>query len=193
MYYLMSTVWSFLFGYLVGAIPFGVICGRIYGISIFEHGSGNPGATNVLRVLGKKQGYSVFALDAAKGLVAVLFINVLGDTFLCYVGLFGALIGHSFSVFIKFRGGKGVATLIGGLSLLVPLPLLSALIVWLLVFYITKYVSLASLCFSFALPIFADVFGLKDHIMALSIFAFLVIFRHRRNIKRLLLRKENRF
>ena len=190
----MSAIWSFLFGYLVGAIPFGVICGRLHGISIFEHGSGNSGATNVLRVLGKKQGYTVFALDAAKGFIVVLFgMTVFGDIFCEYMSLFGALLGHSFSIFIKFRGGKGVATLIGGLALLVPLPLLAALIVWLLAFYITKYVSFASICFAITLPIFADIFQLKEHVIALSILSFLVIFRHRKNIKRLLLKKENRF
>ena len=109
---------TLLFGYLLGSIPFGFLIAKAHGVSIFDVGSGNPGATNVLRTIGKKAGYTVFFLDAFKGILAV----ALGIyTQYPYTALLAALIGHSFSCWIHFKGGKGVATLIGGLFLLMPL------------------------------------------------------------------------
>ena len=99
-------------GYILGALPFGFWIAKAHGVCIFDVGSGNPGATNVLRMVGKKAGYTVFFLDALKGMVAT-FIGL--KLQYPYVGLVGALVGHGFSFFIRFKGGKGVATLIGGL------------------------------------------------------------------------------
>ena len=134
-------------GYLLGAIPFAVIIARFCGVNIFKVGSGNPGATNVKRSCGKWAGNICFILDAAKGFLATFWvfhseffgIQLSDPQSLCYVGLVSAIIGHSFSVFIKFRGGKGVATSIGGLLAVMWAAILIALIVWLVVFYSTRY------------------------------------------------------
>ena len=115
-----------IIGYLLGAISFAVIIARSKGVDIFKEGSGNPGATNVKRILGKKWGYTVFSLDALKGFTAAgLPLIVYGDVRLAVIGLIAAILGHSFSVFFKFRGGKGVATTIGGLlALMCPVVLI---------------------------------------------------------------------
>lgn len=166
-------------GYFLGAIPFGYLMARRFGINIFEHGSKNPGATNVKRVLGekfgqpgKRAGTRVFLLDACKGALAtgwpiwalklnLLTITATGDTTrymlaaLPITGLVAALIGHSFSCFTGFRGGKGVATSAGGIVMLLPIPAVIALAVWVLVFHFSRYVSLASILAAIALPIVA--------------------------------------
>lgn len=211
-------------GYLLGAIPFGWLVARAHGINIFEHGSKSPGATNVKRVLGKKAGNTVFALDAIKGALAAgwpLIIERIGlariadtknaiswswelvDTKLltpqtvipaAVIGLLAAVIGHSFSCFTRFKGGKGVATSAGGFVVLMPVVTLIALAVWLATFYGSRYVSLASIFAAIAMPVAA--FFLKQHtlvvILAAVIGAFVIIL-HRANIKRLLNGTENRF
>lgn len=194
---ILPIVASLLLGYMVGAIPFGVLVAKWYGISIFEHGSGNPGATNVLRVLGKTPGYCVFFLDAAKGIVPILLSGwVLGSDHYGYFALLGALLGHGYSIFVRFKGGKGVATLIGGLTILVPLPLGIGLTIWLIIYLGTRYVSLASIGFAISLPLtayfLASIYTIKD-VLFLSVLAFLVLWRHRSNCIRLLSGKENRF
>ena len=139
-------------GYLLGAIPFAVIIARFCGVDIFKVGSGNPGATNVKRSCGKTAGNLCFILDASKGFAATafpLYAHFFGIEFsepqaLAYVGLVAAIVGHSFSVFIKFRGGKGVAVTIGGLLAIMWAAILVALVLWVVVFYSTRYVSLAS-------------------------------------------------
>ena len=136
-------------GYLLGSVLFAVPVSRRCGVDIFKAGSGNPGATNVKRAVGKKAGNLVFALDALKGLVATLWplLCFSGDgvVYLQIAGLAGALMGHSFSCWYGFRGGKAVSTTIGALVGIMPLAILAGLIVWLLVFYTTRYVSVASL------------------------------------------------
>lgn len=211
-------------GYLLGAIPFGWLVARAHGINIFEHGSKSPGATNVKRVLGKKAGNTVFALDAIKGALAAgwpLLIERIGlsriadtknaiswswelvnvklltpDTVIpaAVTGLLFAVLGHSFSCFTRFKGGKGVATSAGGFIVLMPVVTLLALAVWLVTFYGSRYVSLASIFAAVAMPIAA--FFLKEPklviILAAVIGAFVIIL-HRANIKRLLNGTESRF
>ena len=185
---------TLIFGYLLGSIPFGFLMAKAYGVCIFEVGSGNPGATNVLRTIGKKAGYTVFFLDAIKGMVAVAFGLHMQQP---YTALLAALIGHSFSCWIRFKGGKGVATLIGGLLLLMPLPLISGLAVWFVVFKLLRYVSLASICFVMSLlPFCCLYYGIepsRKHALPLFILTLLVIFRHRSNLIRLWQGKENKF
>lgn len=211
-------------GYLLGAIPFGWLVARAHGINIFEHGSKSPGATNVKRVLGKKAGNTVFALDAIKGALAAgwpLIIERIGlariadtknaiswswelvDTKLltpqtvipaAVIGLLAAVIGHSFSCFTRFKGGKGVATSAGGFVVLMPVVTLIALAVWLATFYGSRYVSLASIFAAIAMPVAA--FFLKQHTLVVILAAVIgtfVIILHRANIKRLLNGTENRF
>lgn len=190
-------------GYLLGSIPFAVIIARICGVDIFKAGSGNPGATNVKRVCGKIPGDICFLLDAAKGFVATawpLYPSVFGTTFtdphvLAYVGLCFAILGHSFSVFLKFRGGKGVATAIGGLLSIMLWAILASLVVWVVVFYASRYVSLASLALAVALPIVSYLIypAMPGHLYISLTIAIVIIFRHRSNIARLIKGKENRF
>ncbi|MBW8782286.1 MAG: glycerol-3-phosphate 1-O-acyltransferase PlsY [Verrucomicrobia bacterium] len=194
-----------LAGYLLGATPFGYLVARAYGINIFEHGSKSPGATNVKRVLGKKAGNTVFALDAVKGALAAgwpLAAAKLGlwalSADLCLsvsvLGLLCAVLGHSFSCFTRFKGGKGVATSAGGFVVLMPVVTLVALAVWLGTFYASRYVSLASILAAVAIPVAA--FFLHEPALIIGLGALIggfVIFLHRANIKRLLNGTENRF
>ena len=209
----MSPAWSLAvasIGYLLGALPFGYVVARAHGVDIFKEGSGNPGATNVKRVLGekfgakgKRAGNLVFALDAVKGAVAAAwpFFSALPETearLLGLVGVIAAVLGHSFSIFTKFKGGKGVATAAGGLIVLMPLSCSVGAVVWVLTFVITRYVSLGSVLAAVAVPATSWVrwyqgdLPVAFSVVATALGAF-VIFRHRGNIKRLLAGTETRF
>ncbi len=192
-------------GYLLGALPFGYLVARAHGINIFEHGSKSPGATNVKRVLGekfgkkgKRAGNFAFALDALKGAAAAgwpLFLAASDHTVgLQLAGLTGAVIGHSFSCFTRFKGGKGVATSAGGLVVLMPLVTLIGLAVWLLTFFTSRIVSLASIVAAVAIPLAAWLLHKPVPVLGLAIvLGVFVIFLHRANIKRLLNGTEHRF
>lgn len=206
--------------YLLGAVPFGYLVARSRGINIFEHGSKNPGATNVKRVLGEKFGKSgkragdlVFFLDALKGAAAagwplllagfgagelsfgsVIFFSPSHADAMSVVGLIAALIGHCFSCFTGFRGGKGVATAVGGLLVLMPLAILVAAGVWAATFYTARYVSLASILAALVLPVAAFFLKLPTLLVTLAaVVAALVILRHRGNVVRLMNGTESRF
>jgi len=148
--------------YLLGSIPAGYLAGQIAGIDITKTGSGNIGATNVTRVLGKRYGYPVFAVDFLKGFGAVR-ISILIATRLRpqwnspeMFGIIAAIcsvIGHSFPVWLKFRGGKGVATSAGALFGLMPIGALIGAAIWILIFWLTGYVSVASVAAVIALPL----------------------------------------
>jgi glycerol-3-phosphate acyltransferase PlsY len=204
-----------LLGYLLGSVNFAVLVAKKHGIDILKEGSGNPGATNVKRVLGKGPGNLVFALDALKGFVgaglptlvgyviAALSIPLVidGGAFIHGIaGLVGTLLGHCFSCFLKFKGGKGVASTIGGLLVLLPVPILIGAILWGLVFLLSRYVSLASIVLGVSLPISCWVlplftkltFSPAEFWFAGAIAAFNV-WTHRSNIGRLLAGTENRF
>ena len=191
-----SIILVTIIGYLLGAISFAVIIARSKGVDIFKEGSGNPGATNVKRILGKKWGHAVFSLDALKGFTAtILPLMVYGDDRLAIIGLIAAILGHSFSVFLKFRGGKGVATTIGGLLVLMCPVLLLGLVVWLIIFYTKKVVALASIFFAVSLPISAYfIYDTEDPRFYLGlVLALLIVVRHRSNITRMFSGKENKF
>lgn len=185
-------------GYLLGALPFGYVIARAHGVNIFEVGSKNPGATNVLRVLGKGPGYLAFGLDAVKGIVATgwpLWLVAADSITLAQIaGLVAALIGHSFSCFTRFKGGKGVATVAGGFVVMAPWAVLIALAVWVLTFYSTRYVSLASILAAVALPV-SSIFLHQPLpvIVMIAIIAGFVIFRHRANVVRLCQGTEHKF
>ena len=191
--------------YLIGSIPFGYLAGRLAGVDVRQHGSGNIGATNVLRVLGKPWGFAVFFADAFKGFLAVrlaiLIVNARPDMHeqidSCAILAAAACVaGHSFPVWLKFKGGKGVATSLGAFLGIVPPAAISIFIVWLVVFSLTRYVSLASILAALSLPIFLALF---DWSRSRVIFYFtvamtiLVVWRHRSNISRLLKGTEPRF
>jgi glycerol-3-phosphate acyltransferase PlsY len=187
-----------IIGYLLGAISFAVIIARSKGVDIFKEGSGNPGATNVKRILGKKWGNAVFALDALKGFTAALLpLKIYDDDrlALAIIGLIAAILGHSFSIFLKFRGGKGVATTIGGLLALMYPALLIGIVVWLIIFYTKKVVALASILFAVSLPMSAYfIYGTEDPRFYLGVvLALFIVVRHRSNIIRMFSGKENKF
>ncbi len=185
-----------LIGYLLGSISFAVLVAKAQRVDIFKSGSGNPGATNVKRTLGAKWGNLVFALDALKGYVAAIWpLLLLGSANLGILGLVAAILGHSFSLFLNFRGGKGVATTMGGLLAIMPLVLLVGLLVWVVCFYATKVVALASICFAVSLPLAsASINGTGDPRFTLALMlGLLIVVRHRSNIARLLKGKENSF
>jgi glycerol-3-phosphate acyltransferase PlsY len=183
-------------GYLLGALPFGWLVARARGVDIFSVGSRSPGATNVRRTLGPGPGNLVFALDAAKGAVAAGLPAVAGFPNVALngvVALAAALLGHSFSCFTRFRGGKGVATGTGGFLVLLPWCTLIAAAGWLGVFYGTRYVSLASIFAAVTLPVAAFALGSPAPLTAMAgAVCLFVVVRHRSNIARLLSGTENR-
>jgi glycerol-3-phosphate acyltransferase PlsY len=191
-----------LAGYLLGAIPFGYLVARARGVNIFEHGSCSPGATNVRRVLGTGAGNTVFALDVLKGAVAAGWLRLwFGPSrpghlveVLGVVGLVFAMLGHSFSCFTGFRGGKGVATGAGGFLVLMPVVTLIGAAVWTLFFFATRYVSLASIAAAVTLPVAGLFLGVPGIyiVIATAVLVFVVI-RHRPNIARLMAGTEHKF
>lgn len=199
----MTLLLGMLLSYLLGAIPTGYIYGKLAKkIDIREHGSGNMGATNVYRVLGKGPGTFVLILDILKGLLAVWAI---GDLFLldqnyeriCLA--LSAVIGHNWTIFLGFKGGKGIATSLGvliGLTIKIEsirIVLFLTLLSWLGVFLSTGFVSLASLLAATLLPIIMVLTSQSFEIVLLGIiFCVFVVLRHRPNIKRLLAGQENK-
>ncbi len=195
-------------GYFLGSCPNGYLVSRARGIDIRKHGSGNIGATNVLRVLGKKWGYLVFALDALKGFVAVRLAYAIASALMIgpaqreLVGIVAGLaciLGHTFPVWLRFRGGKGVATSAGVLLGLMPIAVFSVLAVWIILFKVTRYVSVASIGASVSLPLFVIVYQRFGLLTGASLLPFsiliagVVVWRHRSNMQRLLQGKEQRF
>lgn len=186
-------------GYFLGSISFAVLIARAHGVDIFASGSGNPGATNVKRAVGSRAGNLCFLLDAMKGFIAAAWpqLPAIG---LSHPGLFGvigltaAILGHSFSIFIRFRGGKGVATTVGGLLALMPAVVLIGMVVWLITFQLCRYVSLASIALGLSLPVsaFALSESTTNRVLALLV-AVLIVLRHRANIARLRAGTESRF
>jgi glycerol-3-phosphate acyltransferase PlsY len=186
---------AILIGYLLGSISTSTILGRLVaGIDIREHGSGNAGATNTLRVLGPKLAGVVFLLDALKGVIAVVLARWLEvpDTFVVLTGV-AVIAGHNWPVFFNFRGGKGIATTIGVMFSLVPAAALGAALIALIALLLTRYVSLASMIFTCLLPIIIANNGYHQaYIWFGVVVAVLSLWRHRENIKRLLKGRENK-
>ena len=203
----MILILGLLLSYLVGSIPTAYIFGKVFkGIDIRKHGSGNVGATNAFRVLGPGMGAAVLVLDALKGVIGVIpaadfilkqqAVNELLIRVLCGVI---AVLGHSFTVFLNFKGGKGMAATLGvliGLSLKFPvlkIILLSEILIWLMVFLFSRIVSLASIVSAVTFPVFFIVLRqpLPLIMMSLGLSIFIII-RHKSNISRLLKNQEPR-
>jgi glycerol-3-phosphate acyltransferase PlsY len=194
-------------GYLLGSCPNGLLIGRTRGVDIRLHGSGNIGATNVLRVVGKKWGYLVFLLDALKGFLAVrLAYELAAATPSAFhqelVGIAAAvacILGHTFPVWLRFRGGKGVAASAGVLLGLMPIAVVSVFLVWVVLYRTTRYVSLASITAAISLPLFVSAYLQLQYLHGSSLFFFsvliaaVVVWRHRSNIHNLLHGTEHRF
>ncbi len=196
---------SLLLAYLLGSIPTSVWFGKIfYKIDLRDHGSGNAGATNALRVFGNKVGALILFLDALKGVGAIALsafsVDILNNDnhFVIFQLLLGsaALLGHVFPVFAGFRGGKGIATLAGIVTAMFPIAILICIGVFLVVFLLTRYVSMGSMLGAIAFPIVIIFFSSTDPLLAEIIFsvavAIFVPFTHKKNIKRLLKGEENK-
>ncbi|QBG47471.1 glycerol-3-phosphate 1-O-acyltransferase [Verrucomicrobia bacterium S94] len=182
--------------YFFGAIPFGLLVAKSQGVDIREKGSGNIGATNVFRVVGRGWGTFTFLLDALKGFIPSFVFPMIGYLDADYGVLFGtvAILGHSFPVYLKFKGGKGVATSAGMLLGVAPASVGIGFLVWLISLLLSRIVSLASILAALAVGI--SVWFFKDSriiCVTLSTLAVLVIWLHRANIKRLINGTENRF
>jgi glycerol-3-phosphate acyltransferase PlsY len=198
----MNYIIDIIGAYLLGSIPFGYLAGRVAGIDVRQHGSGNIGATNVLRVLGCKYGYPVFVADTLKGFAAVRLGLWLSDGSAYKLGVVAAIcavLGHSFPVWLGFRGGKGVATSAGAYFGLLPAETLIAIGVWVVTFLLFRFVSVASLASAAAVPLSlwflapANTPG-RGLLLVFSIaITVLVIVRHRGNIRRLFCGTEPRF
>ena len=201
----MSIIILLVFAYLIGSIPTAVwLSKRIYGLDIREHGSGNAGATNTFRVLGKKAGIGVMIVDMLKGFIAVklsylsLFHTGSEQLTNLQVGLgLCAVVGHIFPIWAGFRGGKGIATLFGMILAIHPIVAISLVAVFLLMLFLTRYVSLSSMAASVAFPVLI-LFIFKDQAPEISykLFAIatacMVVLTHHKNISRLLAGNESK-
>ena len=205
----MVTLAVLLIGsYLLGSIPFGFLAGRLAGTDIRQAGSGNVGATNVVRVLGKRYGYPVFALDVLKGFGAVK-ISMLAapgrppdwnsPEIFGILAAMSSVLGHLYPPWLKFKGGKGVATSAGALLALTPVATLIGVAIWIIVFWLSRYVSLASVTAAVVLPIIILVVSWQDQnkikplVYSSACVAGVVVWRHRSNLSRLMRGTEPRF
>jgi len=195
-----------LIAYLLGSIPTGFLVGKAKGLDIRAFGSGNIGATNVVRQLGTKAGVFVLVADALKGWLAVVVVGVLFSNWfqgpadlearerLEIIAGVSAILGHNYTCWLYFKGGKGIATSAGVLVGLVPGALLIILAVWIVVFALTRFVSLASILASFTLPFATWITGHTSTMIGITAaMATLAIFKHKSNISRLINGTENRF
>jgi acyl phosphate:glycerol-3-phosphate acyltransferase len=202
----MTWLLIVVLSYLIGSIPWGYLFARSKGIDIRERGSRNIGAANVLRVMGKKWGYLVFFCDFFKGFLAVKLGSLIAAHFLVnlvlgsVIAAIACVLGHNYTIWLGFKGGKGIATSAGAvLALFSPLVFVSVGVVWLAAFLIGRYTSLASMSAAVALPIAVSLIVTKTEtdywlLIAFSVLAGVsAIWRHRSNIARLLNGTENRF
>lgn len=192
-----------LIAYLFGSIPTSVWIGKaFYNIDVREFGSGNAGATNTFRVLGKKAGVPVLILDILKGSAAVMLAYSSGFEFgsSAFINLqlglgLSALLGHIFPLFAGFRGGKGVATIVGIVACILPLPCALSLAIFLLVLFSVRMVSLASMAAGISFPLILNLY-LGNTNPVLSVFSFVVavllIITHRKNIRRIMRKEESK-
>jgi acyl phosphate:glycerol-3-phosphate acyltransferase len=194
-----ALVGVLLAAYFLGAIPIGYLIAKLYGVDIRKRGSGNIGATNVNRELGKVPGIITLVLDIAKGILAAQLAQIFGfDTAINLAPVLGlcAIVGHCFSPFLGFRGGKGVATALGVFLVIAPLQTVVAVILFALILGASRYVSLASISAAVLVPLLIYAWEWRpenDPTLAASIAAsVLIIWRHRENIQRLLTGAEHK-
>lgn len=181
--------------YLIGSIPTGLLLGKAYGIDVRKEGSGNIGATNLYRTVGRKVGILTLIGDCLKGLLPVILVKCssLPVESAALVGL-AAFCGHVFSVFLKFKGGKGVATALGVFLALAPLAVAIAIALFACLMFIWRYVSLGSISAAVAMPVAVFFLGGSSNLTVVTaIISTIVIIRHHENIKRLISGTENKF
>lgn len=197
----MNLLLAALGAFLLGSIPTGYLVARAKGVDIRQHGSGNIGATNVFRTLGKPLGVLVFFIDALKGFGAVWLASHFGEAgpWTGIVAAVAAIAGHNYTPWLGCKGGKGIATSAGVLLALMPWAVLAIALVWIVVFKVSRYVSLASICAAAALPLavgalwFAGCGGNGPLLAFALLISALAIWRHRSNIERLRAGTESRF
>ncbi len=196
---LIRDAWPVLLAYVVGATPFGFLAGKLRGIDIRQHGSGNIGATNVLRTLGKPVGITVLALDVLKGLLPVLLAKSVSDSSIIHIAsAMAAILGHNYTFWLGFKGGKGIATTAGAILPIMPYALIAAVTGFLIVLKASRYVSLGSIAAAIIIPVTIVVESLIRgswdwYILGFALFVcLLAIWKHRANIQRLCRGEENR-
>ena len=184
----------FVLAYVVGSIPFGVVVGKVfYGVDVREHGSGNVGTTNVFRVLGKRAGIAVMICDILKGYIPAAIAAALFHPWFAIFIAAAPVVGHIYSIFLKGRGGKGIATGAGVVLALVPLAFAIIFATWLVLIVLTRYVSVASLVAALMVPVLTIAFREPlPYEIAGVLVAILVWWAHRGNIQRLLAGEESR-
>ncbi|MEI8040633.1 MAG: glycerol-3-phosphate 1-O-acyltransferase PlsY [Verrucomicrobiota bacterium] len=199
----LGYIVTLVIAYLLGSIPTGFLVAKARGVDIRAVGSGNIGATNVFRILGRTAGILVLLVDAAKGWLAVSVVaswvggwthaSPTAGVWMALVAGVAAILGHNYTCWLHFKGGKGIATSAGVLVALVPAALLIVLGIWIVVFAVSRYVSLASICAALALP-FAAWLHHESRTIIIVTFALaaLAIYKHKANIKRLMNGTENR-
>lgn len=198
---LLDGDWSLGFAlalaYLLGSIPFGFVLAKaLRGVDLREVGSGNIGATNAMRVLGRPLGLVAFALDVGKGFAPVWMLGAGDPRRMVLVGA-AAVCGHVWPIFLRFRGGKAVATGVGAIVAIDPLVAFAAGAVWLVVLFLSSYVALASMAMAVAWPLVAWLrMGERPHgwwfVAATAVLCLLILWRHRSNISRILAGEESR-
>jgi glycerol-3-phosphate acyltransferase PlsY len=184
-----------IFSYLLGSVPSGLIIGKLSGLDVRKAGSGNIGATNVARLLGKTGGLLTLVGDTAKGFIPVLVVQQMGFSYsvTALVGV-AAFLGHLYPIFLKFKGGKGVATSFGVLLGLAPLATMILLVVFAAVAFTTRIVSLSSMVTAVAAPLVLWLFYYSPtYVIVTAFMAVMIVFRHYANIQRLLNGTEPRF
>ena len=192
---LLKEILLLICAYLLGSVPTGLLLARAFGVNIREAGSGNIGATNVYRTMGRKVGIVTLIGDCLKGLIPVLAAKWLGlpDVWIAAIGL-AAFLGHVYTIFLGFKGGKGVATALGVFLGTSPLSVLLALAVFALVLYRWRFVSLASISAAALIPVLVWLTGGNPAVILMSLaIACIVIVRHRENISRLKAGTESKF
>ena len=193
---------GFAAAYIIGSIPTAYIFGRVLkGIDIREYGSGNTGATNVFRVIGKGPGIAVLVIDIIKGFISATYLAsgflymapvTRPELYRILVGL-SAIVGHNWTIFLKFKGGKGVAASAGVVIGLIPKIFWLGFLVWLITFFMTGFISLSSIVAVISVPIFTLAFGEPAEIVIfMCILCLIIVYTHRPNIKRLIRREEKR-
>ncbi|GLI50745.1 glycerol-3-phosphate acyltransferase 2 [Tepidanaerobacter syntrophicus] len=191
---MLKTIIFIVVSYLVGSVSSAsVICNKFYSTDIRRYGSGNPGSTNVLRVLGPKPAAMVFAADFAKGFVMVLLGKLVGGESLALLSAIAVVIGHDWSIFLGFKGGKGIATSFGAILVLTPKVALILFVIGIVVIALSRYVSLGSVTAAVLYPILVIAFDYPlNYIMTGLVLGLIAIYRHKENIKRLMAGKENK-
>ena len=192
---MLKNISIWIIAYVLGSIPFGVLFAHAKGIDLRKHGSGNIGATNVSRILGKRVGIMTLLCDALKGWLAVSLASwILSDSVAVAGAGLMAFFGHLFSIFLKFKGGKGVATGMGIHLYMMPMATLGAMGVFTFTLWVSKYVSLSSIIAAIALPIFGIYLKIPlPYIHVSIVIAMLVVFKHQENIRRIIAKTESHF